>query len=49
MTMNNFTEVQSYNLRTYNVDGIMYLQRKHGSRPQLLIADEIVRIIYTSS
>lgn len=53
--MNNFTEVQSRRKpqtsyeRTYNVDRITYLQRKHGSRPQLLIANEIVDIIYTSS
>lgn len=55
MTMNNFTEVQcrrkpqTSDERTCNVDRITYLQRKHGSRPQLLIANEIVDIIYTSS
>lgn len=52
MTMNNFTEVQcrqTSHRATYNVHRIMYLERKDGSRPQLLIANEIVHIIYTGS
>lgn len=38
---------QTWDEETYNVDRIIYLQRKHGSRPQLLIANETVDIIYT--